>query len=113
MNVQNDEFNKYWLLQFGRTITKEELEFIENQITQDITDGRIHPTRIEESVDKAIEVLKKLFESIVKDEKIDIEKELRKTTIDVLEEVGKLKSKNEEQKRMLVVICEYIKMTIK
>ena len=110
MNVQNDEFNKYCLLQFGRTITKEELEFIANQITQDI--NRLHVLSFE--IRKiAIEVLKKLFESIVKDEKIDIEKELRKTTIDVLEEVGKLKSKNEEQKRMVVVICEYIKMTIK
>lgn len=43
--------------------------------------------------------------------KIDIEKEFRKTVVDVLEEVGKFKAKNET--RIIIVVCEYTKMTIK
>ena len=110
MEIQNKEFNEYCLRNFGKTISNEEFEYIMKQIIQDI--NKLHVLNIE--IRKiAIEVLKKIFETIVKNEKIDIEKELRKTTVDVLEEIGKFKAKNENEKRIVIVVCEYIKMTIK
>ncbi len=110
MEIQNKGFNEYCLLQFGRTISKEELENIFNQIILDINKLHVVNFKIRKV---AIEVIKKIFEAIVKNEKIDVEKEFRKATVDVLEEVGKFKAKNERERRIVIVICEYIKMTIK
>ena len=110
MEIQNKEFNEYCLRNFGKTISEEEFEVIINQIIQDI--NKLHVLNVE--IRKiAIEVLEKMFETIVKNEKIDIEKEIRKTTVEVLEEVGKFKVKNENEKRIVIIVCEYIKMTIK
>ena len=110
MEIQNKEFNEYCLRNFGKVISKEEFEVIINQIIQDI--NKLHVLNID--IRKiAIEVLKKFFEAVVKNEKINIEKEIRKTTVEVLEEVGKFKAKNENEKRILIIVCEYIKMTIK
>ena len=109
MQIQNKDFNEYCLCNFGRTISKEEFEYIINQIIQDV--NKLHVVNFE--IRKiAIEILRKIFEAIVKNERIDIEKELKKTTVDVLEEVGKIKSKNESEKRIVILVCEYIKMII-
>ena len=109
MKIQNDEFNEFCLLQFGRIITKEELEVIENQIIQDI--NKLH--LLDFNMKKiAIEVIEKFLEAIVKNEKIDIEKEAKKTTIDVMKEIGKFNAKCKEEERWVIAICEYIKMKI-
>ena len=110
MEIQNDGFNKYCLLQFGRIITKEELEFIVNQIIQDINKLHVLNFKIKEI---AIEVIVKMLVAILKNEKIYIEKEAQKATIDVMKEIGKFKAKSKEKEKLVIVICEYIKMTIK
>ncbi len=109
MEIQNKGFNDFCLLQLGRTISKEELEAILNQIIQDI--NKLHAVNVE--IRKiAIEVIKNFIEAILKNEKIDIEKEAQKATIEVLKEIGKMKAKSQEEKRFVIAICEYIKSEI-
>ena len=109
MEIQNKGFNDYFLGQFGRTISKEELEVILNLIIQDINKLHVINPKIRKV---AIEAIKKIFEAILKNEEIDIEKEAKKATIDVMEEIGLVKVKRLEEKRLLITICEYIKMKI-
>lgn len=109
MEIQNKGFNDYCLGQFGRTISKEELEVILNQIIQDINKLHVINPKIRKV---AIEAIKKIFEAILKNEEIDIEKEAKKATIDVIKEIGLVKVKRLEEKRLLITICEYIKMKI-
>lgn len=109
MEIQNKGFNDFCLLQLGRTISKEELEAILNQIIQDI--NKLHVVNIEIR-QIAIEVIKNFIEAILKNEKIDIEKEAQKAVIEVLKEIGKMKAKSQEEKRFVIAICEYIKSEI-
>ena len=113
MEIQNKGFNEFCLLQLGRTISKEELESILNQIIQDI--NKLHVVNFD-TRKVAIEVIKSFIEAMLKNEKIDIEKEAQKAAqkaaIDVLKEIGKMKAQSQEEKRFVNAICEYIKSEI-
>lgn len=109
MGIQNKGFNDFCLLQLGRTISREELDAILNQIIQDINNLNVVNS---DTRKVAIEVIKSFIKAILKNEKIDIEKEAQKAAIDVLKEIGKMKAKSQEEKRFVIAICEYIKSEI-